>query len=100
MKIRVKSKEQLLELFKTYSKIGGKYHLSHRRYCFIPMMFSMCGKTFDANVSMTDDENYTKGEKLYTVSVSDVSDIEEVYFYEDWIYPAVPTIIEIDEEKT
>lgn len=99
MKIRVKSKEQLLELFKTYSKIGGRHHKSNRRYCFIPMMFSMCGKTFDANVSMTD-ENYTKGEKLYTVNLSNVTDIEEVYFYEDWIYPAVPTIIEIDEEKT
>ncbi len=100
MRIKVKSKEEILELFKTYSSLGGKYHLLHRRYYFIPMMFSMCGKTFDANVSMTDDEYFKKGEKLYTVSVSDVSEIEEVYFYEDWVYPAVPTIIEIDEEKT
>lgn len=100
MRIKVKSKEEILELFKTYLICGGKYYLPHRRYCFIPMMFSMCGKTFDANVSMTDDEDYTKGEKLYTVGVSDISEIEEVYFYEDWIYPAVPTIIEIDEEKT
>ncbi|HQL67139.1 MAG TPA: hypothetical protein PK151_06285 [Caldisericia bacterium] len=101
MKIRVKSKEQLLELFKTYSKIGERHHKSNRRYCFIPDMFSMCGKVFDANMSITDgDDGFTKGEKLYTVNTREFLDIEEMYFYEDWIYPAVPTIIEIDEEKT
>lgn len=101
MKIRVKSKEQLLELFKTYSKIGERHHKSNRRYCFIPMMFSMCDKVFDANVSITDGRDlFKKGEKLYTVNTMKFLDIEEVYFYEDWIVPAFPTFIDVDEEKT
>jgi len=100
MKIRVKSKEQLLELFKTYSSIG-LHHKSNRRYCFIPDMFSMCGKVFDANMSITDgDDGFTKGEKLYIVNAMKFLDIEEVYFYEDWIVPAFPTFIDVDEEKT
>lgn len=100
MKIRVKSKEQLLELFKTYSSLEFKYHKLDRRYCFIPMMFSMCDKVFDANVSITDYDGYTKGEKLYTVYTMKFLDTDEVYFYEDWIVPAFPTFIDIDEEKT
>ena len=100
MKIRVKSEEQLLELFKTYSTCGNRYHKSDRRYCFIPMMFSMCDKVFDANVSITDYDGYTKGEKLYRVDATKILDIDEVCFYEDWIVPAFPTFIDIDEEKT
>lgn len=97
MRIRVKSKEQLLELFKTYSKLGERYHKSNRRYCFTPMMFSMCDKVFDANVSITDDRDlFKKGEKLYTVNTMKFL----VYFYEDWIVPAFPTFIDVDEEKT
>ena len=87
MRIRVKSREEIQKLLDKNNYCDGETY----SFSFCRDMFELCGRYFEAK----EDGTSPDGRVVYIIR----GGINGYAFYKEWI-DIVPTIIEIDEEKT